>query len=122
MKRFLETGNFAIAEGAILAGCRFFGGYPITPATEIAEAIQIDLPAVSALLGRMEKSNLVNRRPSPRNRREVLVFLTEEGYQMREDINGRMGQIRGRLMEQVTQTDMADLQDLVGRIKKLIQK
>jgi DNA-binding MarR family transcriptional regulator len=90
--------------------------------SEIAEAIQIDLPAVSALLGRMEKSGLIQRQPSPRNRREVLVVLTDQGLAMRDDINGRMGQIRGRLMEQVTQTDMSDLQDLVGRIKKLIQR
>jgi len=26
MKRYLETGNFAITEGAIIAGCRFFAG------------------------------------------------------------------------------------------------
>lgn len=44
MKRFLETGNFAITEGAILAGCRFFCGYPITPATELAEAMSMRLP------------------------------------------------------------------------------
>jgi len=49
MKRFLETGNFAIAEGAILAGCRFFGGYPITPATEIAEAMSSRLPQVGGV-------------------------------------------------------------------------
>jgi len=29
-------GDYACAEGAIAAGCRFFAGYPITPATEIA--------------------------------------------------------------------------------------
>jgi len=46
MKRFLETGNFAITEGAILAGCRLFAGYPITPATEIAEAMSANLPKV----------------------------------------------------------------------------
>ncbi|HKI48539.1 MAG TPA: 2-oxoglutarate ferredoxin oxidoreductase subunit alpha, partial [Desulfobacteria bacterium] len=44
MKRYLETGNFAITEGAILAGCRFFSGYPITPATELAEAMSQRLP------------------------------------------------------------------------------
>ena len=32
-------GNTALAHGAILAGCDFFGGYPITPSTEIAEAM-----------------------------------------------------------------------------------
>ncbi len=46
MKRYLETGNFAITEGAILAGCRFFAGYPITPATEIAESMSSRLPQV----------------------------------------------------------------------------
>jgi 2-oxoglutarate ferredoxin oxidoreductase subunit alpha len=46
MKRFLETGNFAITEGAIMAGCRLFAGYPITPATEIAEAMSRKLPKV----------------------------------------------------------------------------
>jgi len=46
MKRFLETGNFAVTEGAIMAGCRLFAGYPITPATEIAEAMSVKLPKV----------------------------------------------------------------------------
>jgi 2-oxoglutarate ferredoxin oxidoreductase subunit alpha len=46
MKRFLETGNFAITEGAIMAGCRLFAGYPITPATEITEAMSAELPKV----------------------------------------------------------------------------
>ncbi len=49
MKRYLETGNFAITEGAILAGCRFFAGYPITPATEIAEAMSRRLPQVGGI-------------------------------------------------------------------------
>ena len=50
MKRYLETGNFAITEGAILAGCRFFAGYPITPATELAEAMSLRLPQVGGVL------------------------------------------------------------------------
>ena len=29
-------GNYALVEGAITAGCNFFGGYPITPANEIS--------------------------------------------------------------------------------------
>ena len=37
-------GNKAIAMGGIDAGCRFFGGYPITPSTEIAEVMAEELP------------------------------------------------------------------------------
>ncbi|MEM3085957.1 MAG: 2-oxoacid:acceptor oxidoreductase subunit alpha [Halobacteria archaeon] len=36
-RMYLITGNEAIAMGAIRAGCRFFAGYPITPATSIME-------------------------------------------------------------------------------------
>src|SRR5262249_6651708 len=44
--KVLETGTYALTEGAIASGCRFFAGYPITPATEIAEHISRRLPQV----------------------------------------------------------------------------
>ncbi|MHA1769345.1 MAG: 2-oxoacid:acceptor oxidoreductase subunit alpha [Candidatus Thorarchaeota archaeon] len=37
-------GDIACAEGALSAGCRYFGGYPITPATEIAEWMARRMP------------------------------------------------------------------------------
>ena len=46
MPRQLIKGNEAIVKGAILAGCRAFYGYPITPASEIAEAAALYLPRV----------------------------------------------------------------------------
>jgi 2-oxoglutarate ferredoxin oxidoreductase subunit alpha len=47
-------GDHACAEGAILAGCRFFAGYPITPATEIAERMSVRLPQVKGNYMQME--------------------------------------------------------------------
>ena len=44
--RHLCKGNVAIVTGAILAGCRSFYGYPITPASEIAEAAALYIPQV----------------------------------------------------------------------------
>ncbi|MGA9527604.1 MAG: 3-methyl-2-oxobutanoate dehydrogenase subunit VorB [Terriglobales bacterium] len=44
--RQLCKGNVAIVKGAILAGCRSYFGYPITPASEIAEAAALLLPQV----------------------------------------------------------------------------
>ena len=38
MAKHLMKGNEAIVKGALLAGCEAFYGYPITPASEIAEA------------------------------------------------------------------------------------
>jgi 2-oxoglutarate/2-oxoacid ferredoxin oxidoreductase subunit alpha len=53
-KPMLLQGNEAIVEGAIAAGCRFFAGYPITPATEISELMSTRLPAVDGTFIQME--------------------------------------------------------------------
>jgi pyruvate/2-oxoacid:ferredoxin oxidoreductase alpha subunit len=44
--RQLCKGNVAVVKGAILAGCRGYYGYPITPASEIAEAAALYFPQV----------------------------------------------------------------------------
>ena len=44
--RQLCKGNVAVIKGAMLAGCRAYYGYPITPASEIAEAAALYLPQV----------------------------------------------------------------------------
>lgn len=46
MAKQLIKGNEAIVKGAILAGCRLYFGYPITPASEIAEAAAYYMPLV----------------------------------------------------------------------------
>jgi 2-oxoglutarate ferredoxin oxidoreductase subunit alpha len=51
---FFINGDIACAEGAISAGCRFFAGYPITPATEIAERMSERLPQVGGVFIQME--------------------------------------------------------------------
>ncbi|MFA7563082.1 MAG: 2-oxoacid:acceptor oxidoreductase subunit alpha [Methanoculleus sp.] len=47
-------GNAACAEGALAAGCKFFGGYPITPSTEIAETMARKLPKAGGVFISME--------------------------------------------------------------------
>jgi 2-oxoisovalerate ferredoxin oxidoreductase alpha subunit len=44
--RQLSKGNVALMKGAVLAGCRAFYGYPITPASEIAEYAALYLPQI----------------------------------------------------------------------------
>lgn len=47
-------GNEACVEGALLAGVRFFAGYPITPASEIAEGMAVRLPELGGVFMQME--------------------------------------------------------------------
>jgi 2-oxoglutarate/2-oxoacid ferredoxin oxidoreductase subunit alpha len=54
MTRKVLQGNEACVEAAIAAGVRFFAGYPITPATEIAEEMAKVLPEVGGVFIQME--------------------------------------------------------------------
>jgi len=52
--RHFIMGNEACAEGALAAGCEFAAGYPITPATEIANRLALRLPEVGGVFLQME--------------------------------------------------------------------
>lgn len=53
-KSFFMLGDEAAAHGAVWAGCNFFGAYPITPASEIAEVLSQVLPQVGGFFIQME--------------------------------------------------------------------
>lgn len=51
---YFMNGDHACCEGALAAGCRFFAGYPITPATEVAERMSRRLPQLGGIYIQME--------------------------------------------------------------------
>ena len=53
-KQVLLQGNEACVEGALMAGCRFYAGYPITPATEIMEIMTRKMPEAGGVFIQME--------------------------------------------------------------------
>jgi len=53
-KVMVIQGNEACVRGAIAAGCRFFAGYPITPASEVAELMAAMLPGKGGIFMQME--------------------------------------------------------------------
>jgi len=53
-KTYFWSGNQACAEGAIIAGCRFFAGYPISPVNEVSELLSKRLPEVDGIFMQME--------------------------------------------------------------------
>ena len=54
MQKQLTKGNEAIVKAAVLAGCRAYYGYPITPASEIAEAASLYLPRAGGVFVQAE--------------------------------------------------------------------
>ncbi len=54
MRKAFISGNMAIAEGAIIAGMKFFAGYPITPASDIMEYLVERLNEVGGVVVQLE--------------------------------------------------------------------
>jgi 2-oxoglutarate ferredoxin oxidoreductase subunit alpha len=52
--RIVLSGNHAVALGALVAGCRRYAGYPITPATDIMEFLADELPKVGGAVVQAE--------------------------------------------------------------------
>ncbi|MFX1572422.1 MAG: 2-oxoacid:acceptor oxidoreductase subunit alpha [Promethearchaeota archaeon] len=52
--KYVMMGNVAMSEGALAAGLNFFGGYPITPSTEVIEHLAKRLPEVGGCSMQME--------------------------------------------------------------------
>src|SRR5258708_39068650 len=50
MSKQLMKGNEALMKSAILSGCRAFYGYPITPASEIAEVAALYMPQAGGVV------------------------------------------------------------------------
>jgi 2-oxoglutarate ferredoxin oxidoreductase subunit alpha len=51
---YFINGNFSCAEAALVAGCRFYAGYPITPSSEILERLSGRLPEIGGHFIEME--------------------------------------------------------------------
>lgn len=54
MRKMVATGNSLVAKAAIECGCRFFGGYPITPSSEIAHELSYLMPKNDGTFIQME--------------------------------------------------------------------
>ena len=53
-REVISSGNALVAKAAVDCGCKFFGGYPITPSSEVAEDMSILLPRVGGKFIQME--------------------------------------------------------------------
>lgn len=87
---------------------------------EVAAALEIELPAISALLRRMEASGLVRRAVPQENRRRTLVFLTPNGVLMREKVRTVMHEADQALGRFISEKDVAQLVRIVDKVRKAV--
>lgn len=86
----LMQGNEACAEGALAAGVRFFGGYPITPSTEIAETMAVRLPKLGGKFIQMEDeiAGIAVVLGAALTGKKVLTATSGPGFSLKQELIG----------------------------------
>lgn len=86
---------------------------------QLAKSLEIDDSAISSMLRRMESATLIKRLISPTNRRQTQVFLTTQGYELRETIRSVMEKADEKLRSVIPQTKIDELIGTVELLRKL---
>ncbi|MFP5465991.1 MAG: MarR family winged helix-turn-helix transcriptional regulator [Gammaproteobacteria bacterium] len=85
--------------------------------SELAERTMLDRARTSRTLTRLVDKALVRREPKPSDRREVHVFLTEEGRRIHAEIFPRIAAIQRELLGPFTFEERRQLSQLLGRLQ-----
>lgn len=92
--------------------------------SELAEHAMLDRARTSRTLTRLDGKKLIRRQPRPSDRREVHVFLTEEGRRVYRAIFPRVAAINRELANALSPTDREQLDRMVttlqGRVHEMV--
>lgn len=85
----------------------------------IAQRLEIDKPAISGMLRRMEKSGLIRREVNPDNRRQTRVFLTDCGVRTRARIRESIADAEESMQSVLAPDDVTTLARIAEAIQQL---
>ncbi len=86
--------------------------------TELADAIILSKSGLTSLVDRMEREGLLERSPDPRDRRAILVTLTEHGAErFREASELHRAFVRRMFTSRVSDDEAATIVDVLARVR-----
>lgn len=93
---------------------------------ELSKKMNLDSSAVSTLISRMEKKELVKRTHGTKDRRTVFVQLTNNGVAERSLIRTKFSALQKNITQGISEEDILKLREIVSKIKanhkKLIEQ
>jgi DNA-binding MarR family transcriptional regulator len=90
------------------------------PMSELAESLVLDASYITGLVDRMEERGLLQRQPSPSDRRVKLISLTPEGVATRQMVHERVSQ-PPPFIAGLSKEDVLALRDIFQRAAQLVQ-
>ena len=86
----------------------------------LAKSLDLENSSITGLLDRLEKQGLVKRRPDPKDRRGILIFLTPEGIAARQAITTLVEAMDRRIREAISGDDAKTFRRVMAIISKQI--
>ncbi|MGE4544514.1 MAG: MarR family winged helix-turn-helix transcriptional regulator [Pedobacter sp.] len=86
--------------------------------TELSERSEIDRTTLSGMVDRLEKAGLVQRDPSPEDRRAFLLRLTEQGAALESELSDLAFQVRRDLFSRFAEGEYEQLCMLLDKMRR----
>jgi DNA-binding MarR family transcriptional regulator len=98
------------------------GHHPRLPVGEVALAAGVAPPTATRMLGHLERTGVVRREPSTRDRRVVTVSLTARGQDLLERKRAAVTEKRQALYASLSETEREQSERLLHRLAELIEQ
>lgn len=113
-----ECAEFSLTPVQYAALCAI-AAYSGGDATRLSNAIAFDRSTIGSVLDRLEKRGLIERRPSPTDRRQRLIFLTDHGYKLLDDCKEAVDRVQNRIVGVLSREERQTFLKLMTRIVEL---
>ena len=90
--------------------------------SEISNEMNISSARVAAILNNLENKGLIKRNIDKRDRRKILVSLTQEGIALAEKHNEMVNNMTARMLELLGEYDAKEFVRIIGRLAQLAPK
>lgn len=120
-ERTLARAKVTIPQAIVLVRLDEAGGQPLSVRT-LARFLVQESPSVTTLLDRMCERGLVERLHDARDRRKVLIKLTDKGKETRESIRDLWREVREELFEVFTEEEREEFKALLQKFRRNIRR
>lgn len=83
---------------------------------QLAERLSLDSSSITGILDRVEQKGLINRQPCPRDRRALLVVLTEKGQELEQPVNQAIIEANKKVLAQFEDKDSGNLKKYLHQL------
>jgi MarR family transcriptional regulator, organic hydroperoxide resistance regulator len=92
-----------------------------TPATKIGPMLGMESTSHTRMLKSMEERNLIYRQTDSKDKRKVIIYLTEEGKKKREISRAEVKNFNNKVKENVSESDLKTFFEVLNKISEITE-